>query len=67
MGVHVFALTRDVGGCGACWPGVYDDEYLAYIKEIVRKADEYGIGVFIDPHQDVWSRFTGGSGAPDGL
>ena len=34
------------------------------MTKIVRKAGEYGIGVFIDPHQDVWSRFTGGSGAP---
>ena len=45
-------------------PGIYDKEYLMYLKKLVRKADEYGINVFIDPHQDVWSRYTGGSGAP---
>ena len=30
----------------------------------MRKAAEYGIQVVIDPHQDVWSRFSGGDGAP---
>ncbi len=45
-------------------PGVYDQEYLDYVREIVAKAGEYGINMFIDPHQDVWSRFSGGDGAP---
>ena len=45
-------------------PGVYDDEYLEYLLAIVRKAAQHGITVFIDPHMDVWSRFTGGDGAP---
>jgi hypothetical protein len=45
-------------------PGIYDYEYLSYLKAIVQKAAEYDINVFIDPHQDVWSRFTGGDGAP---
>jgi len=31
---------------------------------VVQKAAEYGISMFIDPHQDVWSRFSGGDGAP---
>ena len=45
-------------------PGIYDEAYLDYIYAIVRKAGEYGLDLFIDPHQDVWSRFTGGDGAP---
>jgi Glycoside hydrolase family 5 C-terminal domain/Cellulase (glycosyl hydrolase family 5) len=45
-------------------PGKYDEEYLNYIQAIVKKAGDYNINVFIDPHQDVWSRFTGGDGAP---
>jgi hypothetical protein len=45
-------------------PGIYDEEYLDYLHAIVVKAAEYGIEIFMDPHQDVWSRFTGGDGAP---
>ncbi|OHE67153.1 MAG: cytoplasm protein, partial [Treponema sp. GWA1_62_8] len=45
-------------------PGIYDESYLAYARKILKKAAEHGIGVFIDPHQDVWSRWTGGDGAP---
>lgn len=45
-------------------PGIYDEAYLTYIRAIAEKAGEYGLIVFIDPHQDVWSRFTGGDGAP---
>ncbi len=45
-------------------PGLYDLIYLDYVKKIVEKAGEYGFFVFIDPHQDVWSRWTGGDGAP---
>lgn len=45
-------------------PGEYDQAYLDYITAIIKKAGEYDIDVFIDPHQDVWSRWTGGDGAP---
>jgi hypothetical protein len=44
-------------------PGQYDQAYLDYLYAVVKKAGEYGIEVFIDPHQDVWSRWTGGDGA----
>jgi len=45
-------------------PGIYDQEYLDYLQAVVKKADEHGISMFIDPHQDAWSRFSGGDGAP---
>ena len=45
-------------------PGQYDEGYLDYVRAVVKKAGEYGLLVFIDPHQDVWSRWTGGDGAP---
>jgi len=45
-------------------PGIYDEEYLDYFEEIVKVANQYDFTIFIDPHQDVWSRFTGGDGAP---
>lgn len=45
-------------------PGLYDEAYLDYMHAVVKKAAEHGIDLFIDPHQDVWSRFTGGDGAP---
>jgi hypothetical protein len=45
-------------------PGQYDEAFLAYLRRILLIAAEKGISVFIDPHQDVWSRWTGGDGAP---
>ena len=45
-------------------PGIYDEAYLAYLEEILQKAGEKGISVLMDPHQDAWSRWTGGDGAP---
>ena len=45
-------------------PYQYDTEYLDYFAELVGLAGDYGFYVFIDPHQDVWSRVTGGDGAP---
>jgi len=42
----------------------YDTEFLDYIEEILKIAGEKGFYVFIDPHQDCWSRMSGGDGAP---
>lgn len=45
-------------------PKQYDQAYIDYLKAIIAKANANGLMVMIDPHQDVWSRFTGGDGAP---
>jgi hypothetical protein len=44
--------------------GCYDTSYIAYLVSVVRACDRYGMLVVIDAHQDVWSRWTGGDGAP---
>lgn len=45
-------------------PKLYDIEYLDYLEEVIKIAENYKFYIFIDPHQDVWSRMTGGDGAP---
>ncbi|KAJ3490041.1 hypothetical protein NLI96_g1701 [Meripilus lineatus] len=45
-------------------PGEYDTEYLAYVRSLLSLFPEYGISAFVAMHQDVWSRYSGGSGAP---
>jgi hypothetical protein len=45
-------------------PGSYDRAYLDYFAGICRRAGEHGFWVFVDFHQDVWSRMSGGDGAP---
>jgi len=45
-------------------PGIYDQAYLNYLCALAERAGRHGISVVIDPHQDMWSRFSGGDGAP---
>ncbi|TXT66605.1 MAG: hypothetical protein BAJALOKI3v1_20068 [Promethearchaeota archaeon] len=45
-------------------PNQYDREYIKYLIEVLEIAKKFDFYIFIDPHQDVWSRMTGGDGAP---
>lgn len=45
-------------------PGKYDDEFIDYTIKVLKLLDEYGFYVTMDPHQDIWGRYSGGSGAP---
>lgn len=33
--------------------GQYDEEYIDYVIEVLRKCRQHGLLVFMDPHQDV--------------
>jgi len=48
-------------------PCDFDVEYLDYFATLCRMAGDYGLYVFVDFHQDVWSRMSGGDGAPGWL
>ncbi|KIM41720.1 glycoside hydrolase family 5 protein [Hebeloma cylindrosporum] len=45
-------------------PGIYDTKYLEYIRKLLSMLPTYGLTAFVSMHQDVWSRYSGGSGAP---
>lgn len=46
-------------------PGKYDAGYVEYTIAILRIIEKVGgLYVFLECHQDVWLRFSGGSGAP---
>jgi len=45
-------------------PGRYDEAYLDYLEAVAERAGAFGLHIFLDFHQDVWSRMSGGCGAP---
>jgi hypothetical protein len=45
-------------------PGIYDTTYLTYLRALLSLLPQYGLTAFVSLHQDVWSRYSGGSGAP---
>lgn len=63
-GFNVVRFLVTWEGLEPAGPGAYDESYYEYVERIVAMAAGKGLRVFIDPHQDVWSRWTGGDGAP---
>jgi endoglycosylceramidase len=63
LGLNVIRL-------GVMWPGVeptrgqYNMTYLNVLKDIVQRAEEYGIYTLLDMHQDVLSEKYCGEGVP---
>ena len=46
-------------------PGEYNDEYLDSVENIINLCEKYGIYVFLDMHQDLFTpQITWGDGAP---
>ncbi|KAK8109702.1 cytoplasmic protein [Apiospora kogelbergensis] len=64
LGYNVLRLPVPWEALEHAGPGIYDDEYIDYIRQLVEICNKYGFKVIINPHQDLWSRHAGGSGAP---
>ncbi len=66
VGIAARTAARDVGIDLHKGPSKddLDWEYIDYLEKLLQYMAEYGLKCFVCAHQDVWSRFSGGSGAP---
>lgn len=62
--IRLMVTWESIGHAGANPDTDLDLEYVAYLRALVEMMPQYGLKCFICAHQDVWSRFCGGSGAP---
>lgn len=46
-------------------PGIYDSSYLDKVGQMVDQASSRGMYILLDMHQDLYSRWLHGDGAPD--
>ena len=51
--MHSIILASSCRSSGVSASGKYDFEFMDYTVEVLRKCNEYGFKVYIDPHQDV--------------
>ncbi|HEY1927327.1 MAG TPA: cellulase family glycosylhydrolase [Caulobacteraceae bacterium] len=63
-GFNVLRLLTTWEAVEHAGPGRYDEAYLDYLEQVCRRAGDFGLHLFVDFHQDVWSRMSGGDGAP---
>nr|MDO8111004.1 cellulase family glycosylhydrolase [Candidatus Sigynarchaeota archaeon] len=63
-GFNVLRLLTTWEAVEHAGPGELDTRYIDYYTTLCKMAGDYGLYVFVDFHQDVWSRMTGGDGAP---
>lgn len=62
--IRLLVTWESIGHAGPNPKTDLDLEYIAYLRKLIEMMPRYGIKCFICAHQDVWSRFSGGSGAP---
>ncbi|KAK8091462.1 glycoside hydrolase superfamily [Apiospora hydei] len=62
--VRLLVTWESIGHAGPNPETDLDGDYIAYLRDLIAMMPEHGIKCFICGHQDVWSRFSGGSGAP---
>ncbi|KAI1848603.1 hypothetical protein JX266_005462 [Neoarthrinium moseri] len=62
--IRLLVTWESIGHAGPNPTTDLDLEYIAYLRQLIQMMPQYGIKCFICAHQDVWSRFSGGSGAP---
>ncbi|KAH8201632.1 hypothetical protein TruAng_004238 [Truncatella angustata] len=62
--IRLLVTWESIGHAGPNPNTDLDLEYIAYLRQLFELMPKYGIKCFVCAHQDVWSRFSGGSGAP---
>lgn len=62
--IRLMVTWESIGHAGPNPSTDLDLEYIAYLRKLIEMMPKYGLKCFICAHQDVWSRYCGGSGAP---